>query len=137
MLGVQFALTARFRRATAPFGIDIVYYFHRYLALAALAIVAAHWLLLKLWHPDALGSADPGVAPPAMTAGRVSLFLFGVLRRRPRAATGRFGGGTHGQFPHACRRRIAIAAAAFTPAQRPGAAVVALPVSDRASAIGS
>lgn len=88
MLGVQFALTARFRRATAPFGIDIVYYFHRYLALAALAIVAAHWLLLKLWYPDALGSADPRVAPPAMTAGRVSLFLFvlvvvlSLLRRR-------------------------------------------------------
>ena len=79
MLGVQFALTARFRRATAPFGIDIVYYFHRYLALAALAIVAAHWLLLKLWHPDALGSAAPGVASPAMTAGRVSLFLFALV----------------------------------------------------------
>src|SRR5512144_3240489 len=40
MLGVQFALTARFRRATAPFGIDIVYYFHRYLAVFALAVIA-------------------------------------------------------------------------------------------------
>ncbi len=45
MLGVQFALTARFKRATAPFGIDIVYYFHRYLAVAALAIVLAHYAL--------------------------------------------------------------------------------------------
>ena len=88
MLGVQFALTARFRRATAPFGIDIVYYFHRYLAIAALVIVMAHWLLLRVWFPDALGSADPSVAPPAMTAGRVSLFLFvlvvllSLVRRR-------------------------------------------------------
>ena len=79
MLGVQFALTARFRRATAPFGIDIVYYFHRYLAIAALAIVMAHWLLVRLWYPDALGSADPSIAPPAMTAGRISLFLFALV----------------------------------------------------------
>src|SRR5512146_3197545 len=42
MLGVQFALTARFKRATAPFGIDIVYYFHRYLAIAAVLLVTAH-----------------------------------------------------------------------------------------------
>lgn len=79
MLGVQFALTARFRRATAPFGIDIVYYFHRYLAIAALAIVLAHWLLLKAWYPDALGSADPRLAAPAMTAGRASLILFALV----------------------------------------------------------
>ena len=33
MLGVQLVLTARFRRASAPFGLDILYYFHRYMAL--------------------------------------------------------------------------------------------------------
>ncbi len=59
MLGVQFALTARFRRATAPFGIDIVYYFHRYLAVFALAVIGAHYALLRLMHPEALGTADP------------------------------------------------------------------------------
>lgn len=37
MMGVQFILTARFRRATAPYGIDIIYFFHRYLAIIALA----------------------------------------------------------------------------------------------------
>src|SRR5512133_2163020 len=47
MLGVQFALTARFRRATAPFGIDIVYYFHRYLAVFALAVIGGHYTLLR------------------------------------------------------------------------------------------
>lgn len=76
MLGVQFALTARFRRATAPFGIDIVYYFHRYLAVWALAVIAAHYLLLRALHPAALGSADPGRAAGYMTAGRVALLLF-------------------------------------------------------------
>ena len=55
MLGVQFALTARFRRATAPFGIDLVYFFHRYLAVLALLIVLAHYAILRLRFPDALG----------------------------------------------------------------------------------
>ncbi len=79
MLGVQFALTARFRRATAPFGIDIVYYFHRYLAVFALAVIAGHYALLRLMHPEALGSADPASAPAYMTAGRVALVLFAVV----------------------------------------------------------
>ena len=51
MLGVQFALTARFRRATAPFGIDIVYYFPRYLAVFALAVIAGHYAMLRAIHP--------------------------------------------------------------------------------------
>lgn len=76
MLGVQFALTARFRRATAPFGIDIVYYFHRYLAVFALAIVCAHYAIVRLYGPAALGSADPRIAPAYMTAGRLALLLF-------------------------------------------------------------
>jgi predicted ferric reductase len=79
MLGVQFALTARFRRATAPFGIDIVYYFHRYLALFALGILLAHYLIVRVSSPAALGAADPRVAPAYMSAGRVALLLFIVL----------------------------------------------------------
>jgi predicted ferric reductase len=79
MLGVQFALTARFRRATAPFGIDIVYYFHRYLAVCALGIVVAHVALLQAFHPDALGSADPRSAALHLTFGRIALVLFGVV----------------------------------------------------------
>ena len=30
--GMQFALTARFRRMAHPFGIDVIYLFHRYMA---------------------------------------------------------------------------------------------------------
>jgi len=76
MLGVQFALTARFRRATAPFGIDIVYYFHRYLALLALGLVFAHYLILRVENPAALGLADPRNAPAHMSAARLALGLF-------------------------------------------------------------
>lgn len=76
MLGVQFALTARFRRATAPFGIDIVYYFHRYLAVCALLIVLAHYALLRAGDAAVLGAADPRLAPWHMSAGRAALLLF-------------------------------------------------------------
>lgn len=79
MLGVQFALTARFRRATAPFGIDIVYYFHRYLAVSALAVLLGHYVILRAAYPEALGDADPVMAPAHMTAGRVSLLLFALV----------------------------------------------------------
>lgn len=72
MLGVQFALTARFKRATAPFGIDIVYYFHRYLAIAAVLLVLVHVALLQAMVPMAL---DPRAAPAHMTAGRVAFVL--------------------------------------------------------------
>jgi len=79
MMGVQFFLTARFKRATAPFGIDLIYYFHRYLALVALAALAAHYVILRLDDPAQLGSADPRLAPGYMSAGRVALLLFVLL----------------------------------------------------------
>ncbi len=79
MFGVQWVLTARFRRATLPFGIDIVYYFHRYLAVCALAIVLLHVGLLVLEYPQALGATDPRQAPAHMTAARVSLALLGAV----------------------------------------------------------
>ncbi|MBM3359004.1 MAG: hypothetical protein FJY54_14920 [Betaproteobacteria bacterium] len=88
MFGVQFVLTARFRRATVPFGIDIVYYFHRYLALCALAIVLLHVGLLMWERPQALGPSDPRRATAHMTAGRAALALLcavallALVRRR-------------------------------------------------------
>ena len=42
--GVQFVLTARFRRANAPFGINIIYYFHRYLAVTVFGVVRKNCL---------------------------------------------------------------------------------------------
>lgn len=79
MLGIQFALTARFRRATSPFGIDIVYFFHRYLAVLALAVACLHagWILAG--YPAAAGDWRPADAPAHMTAGRLSLLLFAVV----------------------------------------------------------
>ncbi|MEO6002671.1 MAG: ferric reductase-like transmembrane domain-containing protein [Opitutus sp.] len=79
MLGLQSVLTARFRRATAPFGIDIIYYFHRWAAVAGVGLVLAHYLILKVRYPAALGSMVPWRAPWPMTAGRTALILFAIL----------------------------------------------------------
>jgi predicted ferric reductase len=79
MMGVQFALTARFSRASAPFGIDIIYYFHRYVALIALGLLLAHFVILRIEYAEALGALDPRRAPWYMTAGRVALALFAVV----------------------------------------------------------
>lgn len=79
MMGVQFVLTARFRRASAPFGIDIVYYFHRYLAVLAFAIIVLHFLILRIGYVEALGTMNPLKAPWYMTAGRAALALFALL----------------------------------------------------------
>lgn len=79
MIGLQAALTARFRRATAPFGIDIIYYFHRWAAVGATGLLVGHYLLLRLRYAGALGPVNPLVAPWPMTAGRVALGLFVLL----------------------------------------------------------
>jgi len=76
MMGVQFALTARFRRANSPFGTDVVYVFHRYLAFVALGLVAAHFAILWFRYPETLGSLDPRVADWRLTLGRVALVCF-------------------------------------------------------------
>ena len=79
MMGVQFLLTARFKRASAPFGIDIIYLFHRYMAVIAFALIFLHFLIIRIDNVDALGAINPLHAPWYMTAGRVSLLLFALL----------------------------------------------------------
>jgi predicted ferric reductase len=79
VMGVQFGLTARFKRASAPFGIDILYYFHRWVAIGGLGLVLAHFLALRLSAPEALRPIMPPAAPWHMTAGRIALLLLIVL----------------------------------------------------------
>lgn len=79
MMGLQFALTARFKRATAPFGIDLIYYFHRYLASIATALLVVHALILLLRFPAAVGRIDLVNAPIHMSAGWIGLFAFLAL----------------------------------------------------------
>ena len=79
IMGVLFLLTARFRRASAPFGIDIIYYFHRYLAVVAFALIVLHYLILRFNYPEALGALNPLQAPWYLTAARVALLLFALI----------------------------------------------------------
>jgi predicted ferric reductase len=77
--GVQFALTARIKPATAPFGVDLVYLLHRRIALLATALALAHFAVLYVRHEDLLGELDPRTARWELTAGRLALVCFVVL----------------------------------------------------------
>ena len=79
LLAGQFVLTARFRRASAPMGMDVIYVLHRWLAVAAVLLVVGHYLILRLRYPSTLAPAWVGEAPLHMTAGRVALAIFVVL----------------------------------------------------------
>lgn len=79
VMGGQFLLTARFRRATAPFGIDVIYLFHRWLAAGGVFLVTLHYVILKIGYPATLIPWEPWSAPGYMTAGRASLALFAIL----------------------------------------------------------
>lgn len=79
IMGGQFALTARLRRATAPFGIDVIYVFHRWLAVVGLALILMHWGVLRIRYPSTLVPVLPPDAPGYMTAGRVALLCFVLL----------------------------------------------------------
>ena len=77
--GLQFALTARFRPLTLPFGADIVYLFHRYLAIGAVLVMLGHFGILYIWFEPELGELNPLEARWELTAGRVALVCFGLL----------------------------------------------------------
>lgn len=79
LMGGQFLLTARFRRATSPFGIDVVYQFHRWLAVGGLGLLVAHYLILRIRYPATLQPWAPAEAPFYMTAGRIALLLLTAL----------------------------------------------------------
>ena len=51
MLGLQFAITARFGSVAAPYGMDVVIRFHRLISLVAFTFVLAHPLLLFVTDP--------------------------------------------------------------------------------------
>lgn len=79
MMAVQFWLTARFKRASAPFGIDIVYFFHRYLAMIGFVIIAMHVMLLLWRYRAVVGGFDPRTLPGYMIAGWLALPGFATL----------------------------------------------------------
>jgi predicted ferric reductase len=90
MMAVQFVLTARFGRGVAPYGIDIIYYFHRYLAIVLFGFVLAHPVIVIVENPALLEYLNPIAAPRHMSAGLVSvaamvaLMVTSLVRKRLR-----------------------------------------------------
>jgi predicted ferric reductase len=88
-LGLQFLLTARFKWLAAPFGIDLVYCFHRYLALGGFGLVALHAFLAAWRRPGlvGLGSTMPAahvLAGFGAVAAYLVLIVSSVWRARLR-----------------------------------------------------
>lgn len=72
LMVLQFFLTARVRAVTRPFGIDLIYYFHRQLAWVLCLLLVLHPLPL-LWRDPALWSQLVGRWP--MQSGALAWLL--------------------------------------------------------------
>ena len=90
MLGLQFALVARFRRVAAPVGIDRLLEFHKQIAYVAVGLVLLHPILLFLKSDRFLRLLDVPDAPwrargaVASTLALLALVALSVWRRRLR-----------------------------------------------------
>ena len=79
MMGTLFLQTARFRRVAAPFGIDIIYYFHRQSSLIAFIFILAHPIMLLVLEPGLWGYFLPTMDNWPFLAGVGSLLALGLL----------------------------------------------------------
>jgi len=78
-MGLQFWLTARFKRVTAPLGIDLIYYFHRHVAVVAFLVAVLHALVLWARYPEACETLTPRQTPTHITLGWIALLSFALL----------------------------------------------------------
>ena len=79
MLGLQFILTARIRQITAPYGIDIIYHFHRQISAIALLLVLAHPVMLFVTDPETRGLLNPVTAPWRAQAAWTATLAFVIV----------------------------------------------------------
>lgn len=75
MMAIMFFLTARFKRAALPFGVDIIYYFHKQISLLLLLFALAHPLILIASEPVVLEMLKPRLLNRYMAAGIVSFIM--------------------------------------------------------------
>lgn len=92
MVALQFPLTARLQALTSPFGIDLVYHFHRWLAWLLCGLVAAHVAALLWLDPSLWGRLHPFTGEWRLQSGALALLglallmVSSVLRKRVRLA---------------------------------------------------
>lgn len=79
-IAVQFVLIARFRRVTAPYGIDIILRYHRQIALVAFAAILLHPIILVIDNPSRAALLNPIGGNWASRSAWVSVFaLLGIV----------------------------------------------------------
>lgn len=78
-IAVQFVLIARFRRVTAPYGIDIILQYHRQIALVAVLLILAHPTIIFINNPSRLELLNPLGGNWASRAGLASIFALVLL----------------------------------------------------------
>lgn len=87
LMALQFVLTARITAVKAPFGSDVVYYFHHRMAYVTLALWLAHPLILIIQYEWARGLLNVFTAPWSARLGLFSLvallllMVFAMARR--------------------------------------------------------
>ena len=79
MMGLQFFLTGRFKRITSPYGIHVVYHFHRQISTIAVILVLLHPLIIFISTPDTLILLDPISSPWWITTGTAALVVLAIL----------------------------------------------------------
>jgi predicted ferric reductase len=79
MLGLQFAVTARFHPVDAPYGLDAVLQYHRQISFLAFAFVLAHPAILIIERPGRLDMLNPLAASTVERWGLVSVVALVVL----------------------------------------------------------
>ncbi|MEW6426896.1 MAG: ferric reductase-like transmembrane domain-containing protein [Thermodesulfobacteriota bacterium] len=79
MMGLQFFLTGRFRGLTSPYGIDVVYHFHRAISLVAFLFLFLHPALLVLSAPVTVSMLHPLTAPGWVSVGSLALLAFALI----------------------------------------------------------
>jgi predicted ferric reductase len=75
MLGLQFVVTAKFKKVAAPFGLDILLQFHRQISIIALILILLHPILLFVTRPETLALLNVFEAPWRARFGLLSLLL--------------------------------------------------------------
>lgn len=87
-ISIQFALIARYKRLTAPYGIDLILKYHRQIAMIAVLFLVAHPIILVIQNPSLLYLLNPFGGTTASRAGNWSLYslvlltLLSVFRQR-------------------------------------------------------
>jgi predicted ferric reductase len=76
---VQFALIARYKTITAPYGIDLILKYHRQVATIAIGLLLAHPVILVIANPALLGLLNPIGGTMASRAGNWALYTFILL----------------------------------------------------------